>query len=258
MVQSAAVSEKDFVNLDAVEIKMTLADEHKPIIRQLLPKDLDPQKLKIYFFDTADLKLFNTYQVILRARRKENQKDDSTVKLRRVEPDWTFSQWRQAKGEFKVEGDWVSDRLIRSASFSTEREEGLIQQVAEGKESIEKLFSKEQEKFLEEVIETKLDFENLKVLGPSEVYKWKKHFPEIDEEICLEYWQLENPRDVLQEKKEILEISVKADIGNAQAVRERFDRFLQSHKINPSGKQAPKTLTALEFFASMLKNSKFT
>ena len=162
---SFAVSEKDFKNLDAVEIKTTIADTQKDRIRELLPTHLSPQKSWVYFFDTVDLTLFNTHQVILRARKKENKADDSTVKLRRVEPNWSFTEWRQANGDFKVEGDWVSDNLIRSASFTVEQEDGKIEQVRTGKESIAKLFSKDQEQFLEEAINTSIDFKTLKMLA---------------------------------------------------------------------------------------------
>ena len=69
MALSFAVSEKDFKNLDTVEIKTTIADTEKDRIRELLPTHLSPQKSWVYFFDTVDLTLFNTHQVILRARK---------------------------------------------------------------------------------------------------------------------------------------------------------------------------------------------
>lgn len=257
MVQTFAVSEEDFKNLDAVEIKMTVGDADKAKIRKLLPSDLEPQKLQIYFFDTVDLQLFNTHQVILRGRSKDKKEDDSTVKLRRVKPDRKFSEWRKAPGEFKVEGDWVGDKLIRSASFTVEQEEGQIEQAAAGKEDIDKLFSKDQERFLEEVINTHIDFNTLEVLGPIEVYKWKQKFPNFDEEISLEYWELANPKDVLEEKQEILELSVKVDSDRAKIVWQQFNQFLARHGIDPGGEQAPKTRTALEFFASLIQSRKF-
>jgi glutaredoxin 2 len=255
--QTLFVSPEDFKNLDSVEIKMTLADKHKPIIRELLSQALTPQKLWIYFFDTTDLQLFNNHQTILRVRSKDNKEDDSTVKLRKVEPSWTFSEWRDTKGEFKVEGDWVADKIIRSASFSFVREEGIIEKVAAGRESIDKLFSKEQEKFLEKAISTIVNFSTLKVLGPIEVYKWKKKISDLDEELCLEYWQLENAKDVLQDKQEILELSVKATLDNSRQIWKQFNQFLEKHGIDLGGEQAPKTRTALEFFASTISDDKF-
>ncbi len=219
--------------------------------------DIDPQKIQVYFFDTADLQLFNTYQVILRGRSKAGKADDSTVKLRRLNPEWTFSEWREAKGEFKVEGDWVGDKIIRSASFSAEREDGLIERVEAGKESIDKLFTKEQEQFLKAATNSDINLDSLKVLGPAEVHKWKQRSEKINEEICLEYWQLANPHDVLQEKKEILEVSVKVDCDRAQAVWEHFNTFLEQHGIDPGGKQVPKTSTTLDFFASLIQTGKF-
>jgi hypothetical protein len=257
-IQTIPVYPEDFKNLDSVEIKMTLADKDKPIIREFLPKNREPQKVWIYFFDTASLDLFNTHKVILRARSKANKEDDSTVKLRKVQAGWTFSEWRDTKGEFKVEGDWVGDKVIRSASFSMPRPEGQIERVVEGKDDIEKLFSKEQERFLKEAISTEVDFLTLKVLGPIEVYKWKESFPNVDGEICLEYWQLENPKDVLQDKKEILELSVKATLDNYHQIHEQFNRFLETHGIDPTAEQAPKTLTALKFFAGLIEDSKFS
>lgn len=257
MVQAFTVSEQEFKNLDAVEIKMTISDAQKDKLRGLLPTDLTPQKLWVYFFDTPDLQLFNTHQVVLRARSKEDKTDDSTVKLRRVEPSWTFSEWRKEEGEFKVEGDWVSDKLIRSASFSADQEEGRIQRVAAGEYPVDKLFSKEQERFLEEAINTKLDFSTLQPLGPIEVYKWKQELPNFDEPMCLEYWQLANPKDVLQEKKEILELSTKVSCDRASIIWDQFNQFLEQHGIDPGGKQEPKTRSALEFFAGLLQTSKF-
>jgi len=257
MALSFAVSEKDFKNLDTVEIKTTIADTEKDRIRELLPTHLSPQKSWVYFFDTVDLTLFNTHQVILRARNKENKADDSTVKLRRVEPNWTFAEWRQVKGDFKVEGDWVSDKLIRSASFTAEQEDGKIEQVRKDKESIDKLFSEDQERFLEEAINTPIDLKTLKILGPIEAYRWKATFPGFDGEISLEYWQLANPQNVLQAKKEILELSTKVESDRAQLAWEQFNQFLEKHGIDPRGKQEPKTRTALEFFANLIQNNKF-
>ncbi len=257
MTQSAAVAPQDFKNLDAVEIKMTISDAQKAKIRELLPTDLTPQRSQIYFFDTADLALFNTHQVILRARSKDQKEDDSTVKLRRVEPSWTFAEWRAAKGEFKTEGDWVSDKLIRSASFTVEQEEGIIERVKAGKESVDKLFSKDQERFLKEAINTDIDFKTLKVLGPIEAYRWKTTFPGFEGEICLEYWQLESPDDVLHEKKEVLEVSTKVDCDRAPLIWTAFNQFLTQQGIDIGGKQEPKTRLALDFFAGLLHHSKF-
>ncbi|NJL45349.1 MAG: hypothetical protein HC922_05600 [Leptolyngbyaceae cyanobacterium SM2_3_12] len=257
MVHAFTVSEQDFKNLDAVEIKMTVSDAQKDLLRALLPTDLTPKKLWVYFFDTPDLQLLNTHQVVLRARSKEDKTDDSTVKLRRVEPDWTFSEWRKAEGEFKVEGDWVSDKLIRSASFSTDQAEGKFERVGAGKDPVDKLFTKEQERFLAEAINTELDFSTLKPLGPIEVYKWKQELPNFDEPMCLEYWQLANPNDVLQEKKEILELSTKVICDRAQIIWEQFNQFLNKHGIDPGAKQAPKTRSALDFFSGLLQTSKF-
>ncbi|MEB3160959.1 MAG: hypothetical protein VKL20_05825, partial [Synechocystis sp.] len=90
-----------------------------------------------------------------------------------------------------------------------------------------------------------------------DVTKWKHYVPSLDAEICLEYWQLSNPQDILQEKKEILELSVKVECDGAQKMWENFNQFLEKHSIDPMGKQAPKTRTALDYFAGSVQSSSF-
>jgi hypothetical protein len=63
--------------------------------------------------------------------------------------------------------------MIRSASLSTAQRGEEIRAVAGRVRSIQKLFSDEQEAFLEEMSPIRVDFESLTVLGPVDALRWK-------------------------------------------------------------------------------------
>ena len=102
----------------------------------------------VYFFDTPDLDLFKA-GVVLRARLVKGDADDSTVKFRPVEPASIPKDWQRWKG-FKLEADWVGDRVVCSASLTNLQQRDEIDEVAKGKRAIGKLFSSDQERFLRE------------------------------------------------------------------------------------------------------------
>ena len=62
-----------------------------------------------------------------------------------------------------------------SASLSVVQQRGEIEidDVAKGKRSIDKLFSKDQERFLSEFYKGPVDFRRLRVMGPIRVLRWK-------------------------------------------------------------------------------------
>src|SRR5262245_35869311 len=87
---------------DAVEIKVTVTDRKEGAAASEFK--LDPraaEQRRIYFFDTPKLELFNK-GVILRAREVKGCKDDSTVKIRPVDPRKVAAKWLGLDG-FKIE-----------------------------------------------------------------------------------------------------------------------------------------------------------
>src|SRR5215216_5896445 len=94
--------------VDSVEFKLTVPENDQFSSAAALGIDpLDAQLRQIYFFDTPDLILKNK-GVIVRARRVQNKKGDSVVKLRPVEPDKLSNKLR-ASENFKVEVDAMPD-----------------------------------------------------------------------------------------------------------------------------------------------------
>ena len=67
---------------------------------------------------------------------------------------------------FKIEGDWVGDGQIESASFTTEQKQGEIEETLEGKRSLE-LFSEQQEHFLKTSAQIEIHLNNLQLVWSS-------------------------------------------------------------------------------------------
>jgi hypothetical protein len=101
--------------INAVEIKVTIRADQELRAEREMEVDEDTADVRlIYFYDTPDLDLFNA-GVVMRARLVKGDADDSTVKFRPVEAASVPGDWRGMKG-FKLEADWVGDRMVSSAS----------------------------------------------------------------------------------------------------------------------------------------------
>jgi hypothetical protein len=225
---------------DAVEIKVTVSETKERAAADAF--GLDPRRAErrhVYFFDNERLGLFER-GVVLRAREVKGGKDDSTVKIRPVDPQKISAAWRTREG-FKLEADAVGARTIRSASLSVEQRGDEIQMVARRLRSIKKLFSGEQEAFLAEMLSHRIDFDGLTVLGPVDTLRWKVEHEGLPYVVTVEEWTLPNGRD-------LLEVSIKVPTAQAAAAAAAFDRFLTDLCLEPEGGQETKTRVALEFF----------
>jgi len=228
-----------------VEIKVTVANSKERDAASVF--GLDPQKAEqryIYFFDTVKLGLSDK-GVILRAREIRGGKEDSTVKIRPVDPSRVPPNWFRMEG-FKIEADGVGDRMIRSASLCVEQHRGEVKEVASHKRGINKLFSPDQEEFLSEMSTMRVDFDSLAILGPVDARRWKVTHPGLIYGITAEEWLLPNGRD-------LLELSIKAPTAQAAAASAAFHGFLGELGFQPQGGQQTKTRIALEYFAKQVK-----
>src|SRR5262245_23582307 len=210
---------QETAHTDAIEIKLTIRpDQEAKAIRFFNLDRSSGEVRKIYFFDTPKLDLFKK-GVILRARRVKGADDDSTVKIRPVDPDKVVPAWKKAKG-FKLEADVVGTKVVKSASLSCVQGHGEIDQVASHKRPLEKLFSTEQEKFLGSFAPVAVDFAKLKPLGPIEALRWKVKVDGIDDTITAEEWHL-------PDGTEQLEVSIKVPPGEVTSAHKRFGGFLK-------------------------------
>ena len=233
--------------MDAVEIKCTIRPDQELRAERAMEVDEDTADVRlVYFFDTPDLDLFKA-GVVLRARLVKGDADDSTVKFRPVEPASIPSDWQRWKG-FKLEADWVGDRVVCSASLTDLQQRDEIDAVAKGKRAICKLFSSDQERFLREFNKGPVGFGKLRVMGPIRVLRWKPKHETFPHELTLEEWRLPSG-------EELVEVSIKALPNEALQVRKEFETHLRELGLDPEGAQDTKTRTALEYFASILKEA---
>jgi hypothetical protein len=225
----------------AVEIKVTIrAQQEMKAVRLFGLDRSNAESREIYFFDTPELDYFKR-RVVLRARMIRNGPDDSTVKIRPVDPDRIAPQWKNLQG-FKLEADVAGAKVVRSASLTLPQKRGEIKAVAAGERALKKLFSSDQERFLEDHVLARVPLDSLRVLGPVAVMRWQSRHDGLPGELTAEEWHLPDGAD-------LLELSIKVDRADAFRSRDDFLAFLGRAGLDHTGVQEAKTRIALELFA---------
>ena len=233
----------DVVGTQAIELKVTVSEQMERAAADAFELDAKKgERRRIFFFDTQALGLFKK-GVVLRAREVKGGQDDSTIKIRPVDPKKVADKWSRLEG-FKIEADGVGTRMIRSASLSVEQDGDEIRAVAHKLRSIKKLFSDQQQAFLAQMSPVPVAFGSLKVFGPVDALRWKVRHRGLPYPITAEEWTLPDGRD-------LLEVSIKVPTAQAAAASAAFDSFLKQLKLNPQGGQETKTRIALEFFVKL-------
>jgi hypothetical protein len=226
----------------AVEVKITAQVNDEDLVRAALERSgEEPQHRRVYFFDTPELDLFEG-GVVLRARAIEGDTNDSTVKLRPVDPTALDEAWKRKK-DFEIELDSVGDNTICSAKLSADQRRDEIDEVAAGTRPLRKLFSEEQERLITEHAPRAIAWDELSVLGPIEVRKWKIDPEDFKDEIVAEEWTLPDGSD-------LIELSIKVDPARARQAGKDFMAFLEARGFDTEGDQQTKTRAALQFFTT--------
>jgi hypothetical protein len=224
-----------------VEMKITArVEDEDEVLAGARWADAEPESRQIFFFDTADLTLFDA-GVVLRARLVHDGVDDSTVKLRPVNPKELPQDWL-THPRLELEVDVVGKEFIYSAKLSSDQDRGEIDEVAGGRREIRKLFTDEQDRFLNEEGPRPVNWQELNVLGPVAVSKWELEPRDFPYGIDVEEW-------VLPDRSNLVELSIKVDPGEGVQANSRFVDFLQGRGIETGGDQKTKTRTALEYFS---------
>ena len=226
----------------AVEVKLTARIEDEALVLRLL-KDSgeEPEQRVVYFFDTPTLELFDA-GLVLRARKKVGDVDDTTVKLRPVDPVRIPIDWTKTEG-FEIEMDRVGDKQIISAKLTAEQHEGEIDEAVEGRRPLRRLFSSDQERLITEFGPKDVGWDALTTMGPIKVHKWKVDAKELGREVVAERWKLPDGSD-------LVELSIKVEPGEATGAAEAFTRYLESLGLDVDGDQQTKTRGALTYFTT--------
>lgn len=233
---------------EAIEIKATIPHKHirRALKRYKLTRANDEQRL-IYFFDTPELSLLDA-GIIVRARRVIGDKHDSTIKFRPVRPEQVGKTWHKFRG-FKIEVDASEKGLVKSASFSMPVQKGLIKRVVVGVNRNRSLFTREQEDFLRQMARVKIEFSQLRVMGPLHAQRWDFEDPACPWPITAELWERED-------RATMMEMSVKAPAAQAAAVMAGFMAFLAEVGAQRDVNQQAKTRWAMSYYAARQADSR--
>ena len=241
-------ADHSFAGMDAVEIKVTIRPDQELRAVRAMEVDEDTADTRlIYFYDTTGLDLFEA-GIALRARLVKGDDDDSTVKFRTEKRTRVSEEWQQLEG-FKLEADCVGDRAVFSASLTHIQRRDEIDEVAKGKRAIQQLFSKDQERFFREFYKGSADLENLCVMGPIRVLRWKLEHDDFPHRLTVEEWRLPNGDD-------LVEVSIKVPPTEARRAQKAFNDHLEKLGLDPQGAQETKTRTALQYFAAVCGQAK--
>ncbi len=235
---------KAIAGADDIEIKATVPHHQiKQALARFSLTESNDEERYIYFFDTPKLDLLGA-GIITRARRVVGDDHDCTVKFRPVNPADVGKKWRRYP-YFKIEADASETSLVKSASFSMPVAKGHIKRVAVGKKAISEIFTLEQERFLESIAGRKIDFASLVVLGPLLAQRWKFEDPACPWAITAELW-------TRGDKKQLMELSIKAPSVQAAAAVGGFMAFLAEVGAERDKSQQTKTRWALDYYIGKL------
>jgi hypothetical protein len=203
-----------------------------------------PQRRKVYFYDTKDLALFGK-DLVLRARVTQGDDDDSTVKLRPVDLADDEASWRQIDG-IRIELDVVGDKQVPSAKLDGELDRGEVEDVEAKQRPVGSLFCGKQEQLIADHAPDGISLNELEVLGPVDARKWDLDDPDgFPHTLSVEEWSL-------PDATRFIELSFKVSADEATDAQTAFRALLISLEVDVAGDQTPKTPRVLKYFADRL------
>jgi hypothetical protein len=226
---------------DSVELKLTIPElHHRSTVAALGIDPLDAQIRQVFFFDTPELEL-DAAGIVVRARRVQDRKHDTVVKLRPVVPAELPKKMRESPN-MVVEVDAMPGGYVCSASVKRRLGKVDAKDAVNGSIPLRKLFSKRQRSFFADHAPDGLELDRLTALGPIFVLKLNFVTEDFDQKLVAEMW-------LYPDGSRILELSTKCAPEEMFQVAAESRAFLSSRGVDLSGKQQTKTRTALKFFA---------
>ena len=142
----------------------------------------------------------------------------------------------------KREKDRVVTKPVAHA-YSLDDEEDVeeIREAIEGRQSVKKIFSSNQEDLVEAKTKPKLDWDKLQPLGPVKVMKWE--FKTRGLKLVAERWDFGSHPPTL-------EVSTKVDESDAEETTSKLVAFLHEKGLDQDPHPETKTKEVLEYFTS--------
>ncbi len=195
---------------------------------------------RIWFYDTPWLELFDG-GAILRGREIDGDDDDSTVKLRPLDAAALGAGWL-AKDGFKCEVDRSIDRATPSCSLTVAQGDDEIDDVGDGDRAIDKLFSDDQERLLEEHGPA-VWWDDLVALGPVPARVWTLRTDALPAKVTAELWYL-------PDGAQVLELSMKVPVDDGDDGLDALLGWIDDVGLALDDDQESKTRRALELLVA--------
>ncbi|HEX5936344.1 MAG TPA: adenylate cyclase [Actinomycetota bacterium] len=229
---------------DSVELKLTIPDDARSRVLQVLGIDpLEARIRQVFFFDTPELTL-DRGGVVVRARRIQDAAADTTVKLRPVVPDELPKSLRRDPA-FTVEVDAMPGGFVCSGSLKGAATNDEVLAAATGGLRLRKLLGKAQRALFAEHAPDGIALDDLAVLGPINVLKLKMIPKTFGRKITVELWNY-------PDGSRILELSTKCAPADAFQVAAEIRARVAASELDLSGEQQTKTKAALRYFSKQL------
>lgn len=191
--------------------------------------------------------------VILRVRRYSPEgSGDVTVKLRPFQPGQLTGQWsafrRSAHHQLRIQGEWAHDHRVLAASLVCNVPGADLRQALDSRpHRLGQLFSVRQRRYLAKCATTRVDLDDLHLLGPVRAHQWRVHEPRYD--IAAERWTVLTPGDLLG--LDLLELSITAELEDAALIQPAFLASIRRRGLDPYAFQQTKTRHVLHYLAAL-------
>lgn len=188
--------------------------------------------------------------IILRLRHPVTEPGDVTVKLRPCRTGQLGGQWgtfrRSAHHQLRIKAEWAPDRRVVAASLVYSLPGDHLREAIDSRpRQLGRLFSARQRRFLAECA-TRVDLDQLYLLGPVKVHKWRLPEPRYD--ITAERWIVSTPGN--PSRVDLLELSVTAGPEDAPLVQPAFLASVCRLGLDPYAFQETKTRHVLQHLAT--------
>ncbi|MEU8609516.1 hypothetical protein AB0C29_16095 [Actinoplanes sp. NPDC048791] len=221
---------------DRVELKLVVpANAHEATCTSLGVDFSRASARKVYFLDTADLKL-KRHGVVARIRSVEDRADDSVVKLRPCAADDLPARLRRSK-RFGVEVDAMPGQFVCTGAIARRLGKNDVRKAVRGERPLRALFSKEQLALLP----GRTRIGDLSIFGPVDVRREKILPQGADFRLAVERW-------TYPDGSSILELSTRCAARAAVPVAAQLASVLRAYEIDLTGEQQTKTHTTLSYF----------
>lgn len=224
-------------DVDAVELKLTVPDDHRR--SALTALEIDPLEAvvrQVAFIDTPDLQLSDA-GVVVRARRTQRKPGDVTVKLRPMLPADVPQVLRDRDG-FKVEVDASPAGFTCSCSLTAEAPDRKVKELIAGSRSLGDVLDDAQRGMMLERMPPGVEPTDVVVLGTINLLKARFHPEGYGRRMVAELW-------FLPDGSRILELSAKAAPAEAFQAAAETKVFLAGKGIDLAAPQETKTRAAL-------------